>query len=186
MSERSGSIGGRDDPIAVQFALPSRQGVPAAASLRRWVRAALEPGRDGCELCLRIVDQSAMQRLNHAYRGHDRSTNVLSFPGPSGLHHPAGHLGDVVICAAVAQREARRHGKAPRERWAHLVVHGVLHLQGHDHIKAEEAAIMESREREILAGLGIGDPYAVAVEDGDGVPGSGEVNAATVTADCAD
>lgn len=163
MSDRPGTTAGvSDDPIAVQFALQSRRGVPAAATLRRWAGAALEPGAAGRELCLRIVDESAMQHLNRNYRGHDCSTNVLSFPGPGRLHGATGHLGDVVVCAAVARREARRQGKAMHDHWAHLVVHGVLHLQGHDHIKDAEAQIMESRERRILAGLDIGDPYAVA------------------------
>ena len=148
-----------NDSITVQFAVRSRRGIPAAVTLRRWALAALQPGRESRELCLRIVDESAMQGLNRDYRGRDRGTNVLSFPGVGRLPGGIEHLGDVVVCAAVAEREAWQQGKAVRDHWAHLVVHGSLHLQGLDHIKPCEAAIMEAREREILAGLGIPDPY---------------------------
>jgi probable rRNA maturation factor len=113
------------------------------------------------EITLRLVDEPESQALNRAYRGIDRPTNVLSFsydppPGSDAL------VGDLVICAPVVAREATAQGKAPEAHWAHLVVHGTLHLLGHDHQNDEEAREMESLEVQILAELGFPDPYALA------------------------
>lgn len=129
-------------------------GVPSAARLKRWAQAALGAGASG-ELTIRVVGAAEGRSLNRRYRGKDRPTNVLSF------HGAPGELGDLVICAPVVRREAREQGKPPAHHWAHMVVHGVLHLRGFDHIEEAEARVMESRERAILAGLSLPDPYAV-------------------------
>ncbi|HET6631117.1 MAG TPA: rRNA maturation RNase YbeY [Rhodanobacteraceae bacterium] len=147
--------------VAVSYGLP-RKNLPAPASFRRWVTAALEGvrRRKPAEVSIRIVDSDEGRALNARYRGRDYATNVLSFPAelPPGIDLPL--LGDLAICAPVVAREAREQDKPPREHWAHLTVHGVLHLLGHDHIVEAEAERMEALERRILAGLGIADPYA--------------------------
>ena len=146
--------------VHVGYALP-RAGVPAAASFRRWVEAALRGAkrRRATELSIRIVDAAEGRSLNRDYRGKDYATNVLSFEAdlPPGLKLPL--IGDIVICAPVVAREAAEQGKAPREHWAHLTVHGVLHLLGFDHQDDKDAAKMEALEARVLAGLGIPDPY---------------------------
>ena len=129
-------------------------GVPSAARLKRWARAALGAGAGG-ELTIRVVGAAESRSLNLRFRGKDKPTNVLSF------HGAPGELGDLVICAPVVRREAREQGPPAADPWAHMVVHGVLHLRGFDHIDPAEARMMESRERAILAGLSIPDPYAV-------------------------
>ena len=131
-------------------------GIPAAASLREWANKAL--GRIAGDITLRIVDEAESHELNQRYRGKDKSTNVLSFPYDGDmLDVPV--LGDIVICAPVVQREAEEQGKDPRAHWAHMVVHGCLHLLGYDHIQESEAEVMEAKERRILAELGFSDPY---------------------------
>ena len=147
--------------VAVGYATASRKGVPAAASFRRWVEAALKGARrrKAAEVAIRIVDTDEGLALNRQYRGRDYATNVLSFPAelPPGVDLPL--LGDLVICAPVVNREAAEQGKKPVDHWAHMTVHGTLHLLGYDHIEDAEAEAMESLETRILAGLGISDPY---------------------------
>ena len=147
--------------LEVQYAVRP-QGTPDEAALRRWAAAALA-GREGdVGLVIRVVDEAESQALNRDYRGRDRPTNVLSFPfeAPPGLpEEAADHLGDLVICAPVVRREAAAQGKPEDAHWAHMVVHGVLHLRGFDHIEAHEAERMEALERAILARLGYPDPY---------------------------
>lgn len=149
--------------LHVGYAVP-RAGIPAAASFRRWVEAALRGARrrKSTELAIRIVDTDEGRALNRDYRGKDYATNVLSFPAelPSGVALPL--IGDLAICAPVVAREAVEQGKPPRDHWAHLTVHGVLHLLGHDHIEEAQAEAMEALETRILAGLGIPDPYTPA------------------------
>ncbi len=132
---------------------------PAAASLRRWVTAALPAGRRRNWLGIRVVDESEGRRLNREYRGMDRPTNVLSFAAGELPAGAGDFLGDLAICAPVVSREAREQGKDLRAHWAHMVVHGTLHLLGFDHERRADAARMEAREREVLAALGFGDPY---------------------------
>jgi probable rRNA maturation factor len=129
------------------------RGVPAAPRLRAWACAAL--GRARGAVTVRVVGAAESRRLNQRFRGKDTPTNVLSFP-----YDVPGALGDVVICAPVVNREARQQGKAPAAHWAHMVVHGALHLLGHDHIRAADAKMMEARERAILARLSYPDPYS--------------------------
>jgi len=129
--------------------------IPADAKLRAWARQALAAP---AVVTLRYVAQAEGRRLNLEFRGRDYATNVLTFVYG---REPGGALaGDIVICAPVVAREAREQGKAALAHHAHLLVHGLLHLQGFDHERAADARRMERREREILARLGFGDPYA--------------------------
>lgn len=147
--------------LSVGYAV-ARTGVPSSASFRQWAEAALRGARrrKATELSIRIVDTDEGRALNRDYRGKDYATNVLSFPAelPPGIDLPL--IGDLAICAPVVAREATEQGKRPRDHWAHMTVHGVLHLLGHDHIDDAEAEAMEALETRILAGLGITDPYA--------------------------
>ena len=151
--------------VAVSYALP-RAGLPAAASFRKWVKAAVDGAgrRFDSEVAIRLVDAAEGQAMNLQYRGKDYATNVLSFPAevPEGLPEDFDfpQLGDLAICAPVVAREAIEQGKAINDHYAHLTVHGVLHLLGFDHIEDEEAEEMEALERVILASLDIADPYA--------------------------
>ncbi|RDJ00165.1 rRNA maturation RNase YbeY [Dyella solisilvae] len=146
--------------LSVVYGVP-RKGVPASTSFRTWVEAALRGAkhRKATELAIRIVDTQEGRELNRDYRGKDYATNVLSFPVelPPGVKLPL--IGDLAICAPVVTREAAEQGKTARDHWAHLTVHGVLHLLGYDHIDDAEAEQMEALETRILAGLGIDDPY---------------------------
>ncbi|HET6545559.1 MAG TPA: rRNA maturation RNase YbeY [Rhodanobacteraceae bacterium] len=146
--------------VAVRYAVP-RRGVPSATSFRRWVDAALAgAGRSRpAELAIRVVGTREGRALNRRYRAKDYATNVLSFPAelPEGIAAPL--IGDLVICAPVVTREAAAQGKRVRDHYAHLTIHGVLHLLGHDHEEPREAARMEALEVRILARLGIHDPY---------------------------
>ncbi|MYM64661.1 rRNA maturation RNase YbeY [Pseudomaricurvus sp. HS19] len=131
--------------------------LPAEEQLQRWAAAALQ--KDEGEITVRIVDNAESQQLNSAYRGKDYPTNVLSFPAdlPAELELPL--LGDLVICAPVVAAEAREQGKTAEAHWAHMVVHGTLHLQGYDHIDDRDADIMEALETQILVDLGYPPPY---------------------------
>ncbi|RBF90322.1 rRNA maturation RNase YbeY, partial [Xanthomonas oryzae pv. oryzae] len=148
--------------VAVSYALP-RAGLPSAVSFRKWVAAALKGRIREADLAVRVVDEKEGCSLNHHYRGKDYATNVLSFPAelpeglPKGIKMPL--LGDLVICAPVVAREAAEQGKSLAAHYAHLTVHGTLHLLGWDHDDDKEADAMEQLEREILADLGIDDPY---------------------------
>ncbi len=145
--------------VGVSYGIP-RKGVPAAASFKRWVAAALEGRIMRADLALRLVDEREGRALNLHYRGKQNATNVLSFPAelPKGVKLPL--LGDIVLCAPVIAREAREQRKPLNAHYAHLSVHGVLHLLGFDHNDERDAEAMEAIEREILAGLGLPDPYA--------------------------
>jgi probable rRNA maturation factor len=136
--------------------------VPAAAKLREWARRALGNKAQG-ELTLRVVSTAESATLNAQYRGKKGPTNVLSFSAevPAGVAGEVLPLGDVVICAEIVAREAREQGKSLDAHWAHMVVHGALHLQGHDHEKSKDAKVMEARERSLLAEMGFPDPYSI-------------------------
>ncbi len=139
---------------------------PDESAFRQWCALALRQRSADSELTIRLVDEPEARALNRDYRGKDYPTNVLSFPadlpeGPDGeplLDIPL--LGDLVICVAVVEREAAEQHKALEAHWAHLVIHGCLHLLGYDHLEDEEAEEMESLERQLLAELGHPDPYA--------------------------
>lgn len=148
--------------VHVDYAIP-RRGVPAPASFRRWIETALFAARHRkpVELSIRLVGAREGRALNRQYRGKDYATNVLSFPAelPRGIASPL--LGDLVICTPVVAREAREQQKAPRNHYAHLAVHGVLHLLGFDHENARDARRMETLETSVLAKLGVADPYQI-------------------------
>jgi probable rRNA maturation factor len=144
---------------------------PSARELRAWAAAALgrNAGRRGGgaqpELSVLLAGPARSRRLNAQYRGRDRATNVLSFPMPPHPAQTTGLLGELVICPAVLRREARAQHKALRAHWAHMVVHGVLHLIGLDHARQADALRMERREIRILRRLGFPNPYRVPERD---------------------
>ena len=144
--------------VAVQFPA-TRRGRPSPQRLRGWAEAALaEAGSDG-EVLLRIVDADEGAELNRMWRDRSGATNVLSFPLPAPEGVPIDTLGDIVICAPVVEREADEQCKPRDAHWAHMVVHGLLHLLGHDHQQPDEANRMERLEIELLGRLGYRDPY---------------------------
>jgi probable rRNA maturation factor len=144
--------------VSVSYGVPS-EGLPARADFEAWVAAAVGRQRAAAEVSLRVVDASEGQALNLRYRHKDYATNVLSFAAdlPAGVDLPL--LGDLVLCAPVIAREAADQGKPPFEHWAHLTIHGTLHLLGHDHETPAEARDMEALELQILEKIGIQDPY---------------------------
>ena len=150
--------------VSVSYATP-RAGLPSAVSFRKWVAAALASRILEADLAIHIVGAREGRALNRHYRGKDYATNVLSFPAdmaegvklPKGVKLPL--LGDIVLCAPVVAKEAKEQKKPLAAHYAHLTVHGVLHLLGWDHQDERDADCMEALEREILAGLGIEDPY---------------------------
>ena len=137
-----------------------RRGVPLSRSFEEWVRAALTGRRRGrTEVNIALFDVEPARDFNLRYRGKDYATNVLSFPYEPAPREKSGLLGDLVLCPPVIAREAAEQGKRARDHYAHLTVHGVLHLLGHDHEEEKDALKMEALERRILAELGIADPY---------------------------
>src|SRR5690554_305581 len=133
-------------------------GVPAETQFQVWAEKAWL-GKDPSEVTIRIVGNAESQDLNHQYRGKDKPTNVLSFPfeAPAGITMPLA--GDLVICAPVVALEAQQQRKQPVAHWAHMVVHGMLHLQGYDHIEDDDAEAMEALEVRLLSELGFANPY---------------------------
>lgn len=136
--------------------------IPADADLARFAAAGLADV--DADVHLRIVGEAEGRVLNQRWRGKDYATNVLGFPADLPAAVTPRFLGDVVLCAPVIAREAREQGKPPAHHWAHLVIHGILHLQGFDHTQPAAARRMEAEERRRLAGLDIPDPYAVAAD----------------------
>jgi probable rRNA maturation factor len=173
-------------PVTVQYAT-RRAGVPHASSLARWAnlafQAAAKANTPPLPLTIRIVGAAESRTLNRTFRGKDKPTNVLSFPyeglglgapgsgkarggrvlgvtqAPRITPHAPAELGDLAICAPVVAREAREQGKDVRAHWAHMVVHGVLHLLGYDHENDRDAEVMEAREIKILSQFGYANPY---------------------------
>ena len=141
------------------MACEQESGLPTAEQIEQWATAAVQPQSDEVEMTVRIVDEAESHALNLNYRGKDRPTNVLSFPFecPDEVELPL--LGDLVICRQVVEREAQEQDKPVMAHWAHMVVHGSLHLLGYDHIEDDEAEEMESLETQIMTGLGFADPY---------------------------
>lgn len=153
----------RQPVVDVQIAA-SDPAVPDEDTIRLWVQRALDSGSETqqVEVSVRIVEEDEMRRLNRDFRDSDRPTNVLAFPSGDVGALPVDEampLGDVVICAAVVAGEASEQGKAVGDHWAHMLVHGTLHLLGLDHVAADDAARMEALETRILAAAGVADPY---------------------------
>ena len=145
--------------VDLQIATENIEGLPTEEQIVQWATAAVQPEGDEVEMTVRIVDESESHDLNLTYRGKDRPTNVLSFPFecPDEVELPL--LGDLVICRQVVEREAVEQEKPLMAHWAHMVVHGSLHLLGYDHVEDNEAEEMESLETQIMQGLGFDDPY---------------------------
>ena len=145
--------------VDLQIATENLEGLPTEDQIVQWATAAVQPEGDVVEMTVRIVDEAESHELNLTYRGKDRPTNVLSFPFecPDEVELPL--LGDLVICRQVVEREAAEQEKPLMAHWAHMVVHGSLHLLGYDHIEDDEAEEMESLETQIMQGLGFDDPY---------------------------
>lgn len=135
--------------LVVQYPYGASEDLPSRAQVRRWVTAAAEmPLR----LTVRFVSAAEGRALNRSYRNKDYATNVLTFPYAVGQ-------GDIAVCEAVIRKEAKAQGKTLRDHFAHIIIHGVLHLQGYDHERAEDAQVMEEKERRILKRFRIADPY---------------------------
>ena len=135
---------------------------PSPSQLKNWVELALQDkNKDALELTIRIVDKEESQSLNKQYRDKDKPTNVLSFPFEAPPEIDLNLLGDMVICAPIVSEEANEQSKTEISHWAHMVVHGTLHLQGYDHIEDDEAEAMEALEIEILTTLGFQNPYMI-------------------------
>ncbi|CCP02529.1 Putative metalloprotease ybeY [Erwinia amylovora Ea644] len=145
--------------LDLQLACESQQGLPTEADFQRWLEAVLPQFQSESEVTIRLVDEAESHQLNHTYRGKEKPTNVLSFPfeAPPGIELPL--LGDLIICRQVVEHEAAEQEKALEAHWAHMVIHGSLHLLGYDHIVDDEAEEMESLETEIMLALGYPDPY---------------------------
>ena len=133
--------------------------LPSNQRIRTWVHAALECHVQQAEITVRMVGTREAARLNQAWRGNKGPTNVLSFPADDRHGLATGFLGDIVLCAPVIAREAMQQGKSPGAQWAHMIIHGALHLMGYDHTKPVAARKMESLEKKLLATLSVADPY---------------------------
>ncbi|MCT2531421.1 rRNA maturation RNase YbeY [SAR92 clade bacterium H921] len=144
--------------IDIQMACSS-EGVPDVGSMRRWVSAAIRNERDIAELSVRIVDEQESAALNQQYRGKIGPTNVLSFPFDAVTPEPLPILGDLVVCAPVVMSEAEQQNKTSEAHWAHMIVHGVLHLLGYDHVGDTDANEMETLETHIMQVLEFPAPY---------------------------
>lgn len=151
--------------LDLQLACADENHLPAEGDFQRWLEAAVTPFQPESEVTIRLVDEAESNELNLTYRGKDKPTNVLSFPfeAPPGIELPL--LGDLIICRQVVEQEAAEQGKTVEAHWAHMVVHGTLHLLGYDHIEDEEAEEMEALETEIMLALGYPDPYISEKED---------------------
>ena len=145
--------------LDLQLACDNQAGLPAESDFQRWLDAAVLPFQEETEVTIRLVDEAESNQLNLTYRGKDKPTNVLSFPFecPPGVELPL--LGDLIICRQVVEQEAQEQGKPLLAHWAHMVVHGSLHLLGYDHIDDEEAEEMEALEVEFMQALGFDNPY---------------------------
>jgi probable rRNA maturation factor len=145
--------------VDIQMASASEE-APDPQSIERWIGAAIGDQRESTELSVRIVDAEEGQALNEQFRGSTGATNVLSFPFENESPEPLALIGDIVICAPVVAKEAHEQNKALNAHWAHMMIHGVLHLLGYDHQNENDANLMESLETEIMQGLGFPPPYS--------------------------
>ena len=160
------ALSGKPARLRVDIENVSGEKVPTNAAFKLWIAAAIDghrrkagERRDKAEVSVRITDVDEIKMLNQQYRGKDYATNVLSFPADLLPELKLPHLGDIVICAAVVEREAREQHKASDAHWAHMVIHGTLHLLGYDHIDDAEADMMEALEIDILHAMNFANPY---------------------------
>ncbi|GAB3484473.1 rRNA maturation RNase YbeY [Marinomonas epiphytica] len=147
--------------LDLQIACENTERLPSLDDFQLWAEQALPDGDTSYEVTIRLVDVEESHELNHQYRGKDKPTNVLSFPFevPEGIELPL--LGDLVVCKQVVEEEAIAQQKNLLHHWAHMIIHGILHLRGYDHIKEDEAEEMEGIETQLLAELSIPDPYTI-------------------------
>jgi probable rRNA maturation factor len=150
--------------VTVDIQRACSDSTPDETLIQSWAELALQEVVEDCELSIRLVDESESADLNSTYRGKTGATNVLSFPFDTEIALEPKLLGDLVICVPVLRREALAQSKAEADHWAHLIVHGCLHLLGYDHIDDEQAKEMEALETRMLKSLAINDPYQ---EQGD-------------------
>ncbi|MBL4831889.1 MAG: rRNA maturation RNase YbeY [Aliivibrio sp.] len=145
--------------LDLQIASQNSEGLPSESDFQLWLTSAVSLFQSQAEVTIRVVDQSESQQLNFDYRGKEKPTNVLSFPfeAPPGIEIDL--LGDLIICRQVVEQEAIQQNKSLAAHWAHMVVHGSLHLLGYDHIEDDEAEEMESLETEIMLKMNFPDPY---------------------------
>lgn len=148
--------------IAIQNTLKKDPSIPNNKKLREWATLVLTNKLKSAEVCLRIVDETEGKNLNQEFRNKSYATNVLSFPMDddlSGIYKNRPYIGDVVLCSPVIFQEANEQNKSLEMHWAHMVIHGLLHLLGYDHIGPDEAEVMEKLEKNLLKHLGFTDPY---------------------------
>ena len=146
--------------LDIQYAIDS-DNLPTQDDMQRWLDITLSGYSQTFSICVRIVDAEESQSLNSQYRGKDSPTNVLSFSfeTPEYIEQEVEILGDLVVCASVVETEAKQQNKQLFEHWAHMIIHGTLHLLGFDHIKEDDAQEMEQLEKDLLFQLNISDPY---------------------------
>ena len=149
--------------IDIQRACTSEK-IPSDIAITRWVKSVLDNYDDPIELSIRVVGESESAALNKQYRGKSGATNVLSFPFSAVTPEPLSMLGDLVVCAPIVSAEAEQQQKSLQAHWAHMIVHGVLHLLGYDHGDDSDAQTMEALETEILLGLNYPAPYTATTE----------------------
>ncbi len=136
---------------------------PPPAEFKQWISAAIGDSMEEAEISVRIVSPEEITTLNNTYRNQQKATNVLSFPADLPDHIDLPLLGDLVICAQVVEKEAQQQNKNSKAHWAHMVIHGTLHLLGYDHIEQDEADIMEGLEINILSTMNINNPYLIPI-----------------------
>lgn len=145
--------------LDLQIACSDLSNIPSEKKIFQWLTVILPQFVEQAELTIRIVDKQESQSLNNLYRHKDKPTNVLSFPFESPIDMETPLLGDLVICKKIVEQEAQEQGKTLESHWAHMIIHGCLHLLGYDHIEENEAEEMESIEIDIMKELGFADPY---------------------------
>ena len=145
--------------LDLQIATDDNQNLPTEEQIIQWLNVILPQFMDNAEITIRIVDEQESQQLNNTYRHKDKPTNVLSFPFESPIEIEVPLLGDLIICKQVVEAEAKEQHKSLTSHWAHMIVHGCLHLLGYDHILDEEAEEMENIEIDIMQQLGFDNPY---------------------------
>ncbi|MCX8649028.1 rRNA maturation RNase YbeY [Gilliamella sp. B2776] len=150
--------------LDMQIATDENQNLPTEEQIMQWLNVILPQFMDNAEITIRIVDEQESQQLNHTYRHKDKPTNVLSFPFESPIEIDVPLLGDLIICKQVVEAEAKEQHKSLTSHWAHMIVHGCLHLLGYDHILDEEAEEMENIEIDIMQQLGFNNPYQLIDE----------------------